>query len=76
MDKHKLEQIFYESKFPELTFVPLKDYPYIKSAIRMAGKHFTISGPSGSDKTTAFIVVIAEAFDSGCFINEKLKSSL
>lgn len=49
---YKLEQVFDESKFPELTFVPIKEYSFINSAVRADGKHVTISGPSGSGKTT------------------------
>jgi len=29
-----LEQAFNESKFPERTFIPIKEHPFIKSAIR------------------------------------------
>src|SRR3972149_3385046 len=60
MEKHKLEQIFDESKFPELTFIPIKEYPYIKSAIRTDGKHITVSGPSGSGKTTVVKKILKE----------------
>jgi hypothetical protein len=60
MDEYKLEQVFDESKFPELTFVPIKEYPYIKSAMRTAGKHITISGPSGSGKTTVINRILKE----------------
>jgi len=47
-----LEDVFNEAKYPEVTFVQPKEYPYIKSAFRAEGKHITISGPSGSGKTT------------------------
>jgi len=56
----RLEQIFDESKFPEQTFIPIKEYPYIKSAIRTEGKHLTISGPSGSGKTTVTRQILLE----------------
>lgn len=62
----KLEQVFDESKFPELTFIPIKEYPYIKSAIRTDGKHVTVSGPSGSGKTTIVKRILLE---------EKIKAS-
>ncbi|MDR1737233.1 MAG: TIR domain-containing protein [Candidatus Symbiothrix sp.] len=54
MERHiyRLEDVFDESKFPDLTFVPIKEYPFLQSAIRTAGKHITLSGPSGSGKTT------------------------
>ncbi|MFO0795437.1 MAG: TIR domain-containing protein [Candidatus Brocadiaceae bacterium] len=60
MEKHKLEEIFNEAKFPEKTFIPLKEYPFIKSAIRAGGKHITISGPSGSGKTTVITKILQE----------------
>lgn len=47
-----LEDVFNEAKYPEITFVQPKEYPYIKSAFRAEGKHITISGPSGSGKST------------------------
>ncbi len=56
----KLEQVFNESKLPEETFIPLREYPYIKSAIRAEGKHITISGPSGSGKTTIITNLLKE----------------
>lgn len=62
----ELEQVFDESKFPENTFIPLKEYPFIKSAIRTHGKHITISGPSGSGKTTVVKRILEE---------EKIKKS-
>jgi hypothetical protein len=62
----KLEQVFDESKFPELTFIPIMEYPFIKSAIRTDGKHVTVSGPSGSGKTTIVKRILLE---------EKIKDS-
>lgn len=60
MEILKLEQVFDESKFPERTFIPIKDYPFIKSAIRTEGKHLTVSGPSGSGKTTVVRKILLE----------------
>ena len=60
MTQYKIEQIFDESKFPELTFTPIQEYSYIKSAVRTDGKHLTISGPSGSGKTTIVKRVLLE----------------
>lgn len=48
----ELEAVFNEAAFPEHTYVDPKEYPYIKSALRAKGKHVTISGASGSGKTT------------------------
>ncbi len=56
----KIEQVFDESKFPDLTFIPIKEYPFIKSAIRTDGKHLTVSGPSGSGKTTVVKRILLE----------------
>ncbi len=60
MEQIKLEQVFDESKFPEHTFIPIKEYPFIKSAIRTDGKHITVSGPSGSGKTTVVKKILLE----------------
>lgn len=60
MNIYKTEEIFDESKFPELTFIPIKEYSFIKSAIRTDGKHVTISGPSGSGKTTIVRRILIE----------------
>jgi hypothetical protein len=51
-EKHGLEDVFNEARYPELTFVPPKEFPHIKSSFRAEGKHITLSGPSGSGKTT------------------------
>lgn len=48
----ELEVVFNEAAFPEYTYVDPKEYPFIKSALRAKGKHVTISGASGSGKTT------------------------
>lgn len=55
-----LEQAFNESKFPERTFIPIKEHPFIKSAIRTDEKHVTVSGPSGSGKTTIVKRILLE----------------
>lgn len=60
MEILSLEKVFDESQFPERTFIPLKEYPYIKSAIRTKGKHLTVSGPSGSGKTTVVRQILLE----------------
>lgn len=52
MNETVLEDVFNEAKYPEITFVYPKEYPFIKSAFRAEGKHITISGPSGSGKST------------------------
>lgn len=52
MFKYTLEMVFNEATYPEVTFVPPKNYPHIRSAFRAKGKHITISGPSGSGKST------------------------
>lgn len=48
----ELEAVFNEAAFPEYTYVDPKEYLFIKSALRAKGKHVTISGASGSGKTT------------------------
>lgn len=48
----ELEAVFNEAAYPEYTYVNPKEYPFIKSALRAKGKHVTISGASGSGKTT------------------------
>lgn len=48
----KLENVFNEAAFPEITFVEPKEYPYIKASFRAHGKHVTLSGASGTGKTT------------------------
>ena len=57
---YKIEEVFDESKFPELTFTPIKEYSFIKSAVRTDGKHVTISGPSGCGKTTIVRRILLE----------------
>lgn len=66
MEILRLEQVFDESKFPERIFIPIKEYSFIKSAIRTDGKHVTVSGPSGSGKTTIVKRILLE---------EKIKAS-
>ena len=60
MSKHSLEHVFNEAAFPEVTFVEPKEYPYIKSSFKTPGKHVTISGASGTGKTTIVRKVLAE----------------
>lgn len=48
----KLEDVFNEAAFPEVTFVEPKEYPYIKASFKTPGKHVTLSGASGTGKTT------------------------
>jgi type II secretory pathway predicted ATPase ExeA len=57
---YQLEQVFNEARIPEVTFVPPKQFPYLKSAFRAEGKHITISGPSGSGKTTLVAALLRE----------------
>ncbi len=52
MTIYRLEQVFNEASYPQITFVEPKEYPYIRSAFRAEGKHITVSGPSGTGKTT------------------------
>lgn len=47
-----LEHVFNEAAFPEVTFVEPKEYVYLKASFRAPGKHVTISGASGTGKTT------------------------
>jgi hypothetical protein len=60
MKKYNTEDVFDESKFPEQSFVKIKEYPFIKSALRTSRKHLTISGPSGSGKTTIVHKILKE----------------
>ncbi len=60
MKNYSLEEIFNEAQYPEITFVPPKEYPFIKSAFRAKGKHITICGPSGSGKSTLVERLIRE----------------
>lgn len=48
----QLEHVFNEAAFPEVTFVEPKEYPYIKASFKTPGKHITLSGASGTGKTT------------------------
>lgn len=58
--KFPLEAVFNEARYPDVTFVPPKEYAQIKSAFRAKGKHITLSGPSGSGKTTLVKRLISE----------------
>ena len=57
---YQLEEVFNEARYPDITFVPPKEYPQIKSAFRAKGKHITLSGPSGSGKTTLIQRLVKE----------------
>ena len=48
----QLEHVFNEAAFPEVTFVEPKEYAYIKASFKTPGKHITLSGASGTGKTT------------------------
>jgi hypothetical protein len=52
MTTYALEEVFNEAAFPEVTFVEPNNYNYIKASFKTPGKHITISGPSGTGKTT------------------------
>jgi len=52
MRKYELEEVFNEAAYPEVTFVSPRDYPHIRSSFKTKGKHVTVSGPSGTGKTT------------------------
>lgn len=60
MTLYKLEHVFNEAAFPEVTFVEPKEYVYIKSSFKTPGKHVTISGASGTGKTTIVRKVLSE----------------
>jgi Cdc6-like AAA superfamily ATPase len=48
----QLEHVFNEAAFPEVTFVEPKEYAYIRASFKTPGKHITLSGASGTGKTT------------------------
>jgi len=52
LSNYTLEQVFNEAAFPEVTFVEPTNYNFIKASFKTPGKHLTISGPSGTGKTT------------------------
>ncbi len=56
----ELEAVFNEARYPEVTFVPPKEYAHMRSAFRAKGKHITLSGPSGSGKTTLIKRLVSE----------------
>jgi hypothetical protein len=60
MEIYELEQVFNEASFPDITFVEPKEYPHIRSAFKARGKHVTISGPSGTGKTTIIVKLLKE----------------
>jgi ABC-type cobalamin/Fe3+-siderophores transport system ATPase subunit len=57
---YQLEEVFNEARYPDVTFVPPREYAQIKSAFRAKGKHITLSGPSGSGKTTLISRLVEE----------------
>jgi hypothetical protein len=52
VNKMELASVFNEAAFPEVTFVEPKEYRFIKASFKAPGKHITISGASGTGKTT------------------------
>ena len=60
MSTYTLEQVFNEAAFPEVTFVEPINYNFIKASLKTPGKHITISGPSGTGKTTVVKHLIRE----------------
>ncbi|UFS72268.1 TIR domain-containing protein [Geomonas sp. RF6] len=52
MKTFTLEQVFNEAAYPEVTFVPPSNFAHIRSSFKTKGKHVTISGASGTGKTT------------------------
>ena len=52
MKTYQLEEVFNEAAYPKITFVRPKEYPHILSSFKTEGKHITVSGPSGTGKTT------------------------
>jgi hypothetical protein len=49
---YQLGDVFNEASFPNVTFTKPEEYPHIKASFSSPGKHITISGPSGTGKTT------------------------
>ncbi|MCC0179087.1 TIR domain-containing protein [Waterburya agarophytonicola K14] len=60
MNVVELEDVFNEAAFPEYTFVEPKEYRYIISSVKSKGKHITVSGASGTGKTTLVKKVLRE----------------
>lgn len=52
MQKMELGSVFNEAAFPEVTFVEPEEYRFIRASFKTPGKHITISGASGTGKTT------------------------
>ena len=48
----QIEYVFNKAAFPEITFVEPKDYAFIKASFKTPRKHITLSGASGTGKTT------------------------
>lgn len=60
MEKFSLEQVFNEAAYPEVTFVPPTNFAYIRSSFKTPGKHITVSGASGTGKTTLVTYALRE----------------
>lgn len=60
MPTYALEQVFNEAAYPEVTFVPPSNFAHIRSSFRSPGKHVTVSGASGTGKTTLVTHVLRE----------------
>lgn len=69
MATYPLEQVFNEAAYPEVTFVPPTNYAHIRSSFKTPGKHITISGASGTGKTS----LVTHAFrDLGIAVSDVL----
>lgn len=55
-----LEHVFNEASYPEVTFVAPSNFGHIRSSFKTPGKHVTISGASGTGKTTLVRHVLRE----------------
>jgi len=57
---YQLHDVFNEAAFPSVVFVPPKEYGFVKASFKAPGKHVTISGPSGTGKTTVVRRVLTD----------------